>query len=134
MSPRLQSAPPGVHAFHIHTTGRCEAPDFESAGGHFAPAGRHHGFLAPGGAHASDLPNARVPAGGKVPVEAIAPGIVLAPAPHLRDFLAPCLVVPGCRGPGTVGGCLRAIAGAGRDRREQSDEHRHVEFSSLSSS
>jgi Cu-Zn family superoxide dismutase len=29
--------PPGVHAFHIHETGQCEAPEFTSAGGHFNP-------------------------------------------------------------------------------------------------
>jgi len=27
--------PPGTHAFHIHALGKCEAPDFKSAGGHF---------------------------------------------------------------------------------------------------
>ena len=34
---------PGEHGFHLHTTGKCEAPDFKSAGGHLNPAGREHG-------------------------------------------------------------------------------------------
>src|SRR5688572_30950882 len=27
----VQNAPPGMHAVHIHSTGRCEGPDFKSA-------------------------------------------------------------------------------------------------------
>jgi Cu-Zn family superoxide dismutase len=55
---------PGVHGIHLHTTGACRAPDFASAGGHLNPLGRHHGTLAPDGAHAGDLPNLTVKAGG----------------------------------------------------------------------
>ena len=29
--------PEGDHGFHLHTTGRCKAPDFKSAGGHLNP-------------------------------------------------------------------------------------------------
>jgi superoxide dismutase, Cu-Zn family len=47
---------PGPHGFHVHETGAC-APDFDAAGGHFAPEGRPHGFLTEGGPHAGDLPN-----------------------------------------------------------------------------
>jgi Cu-Zn family superoxide dismutase len=48
---------PGEHGFHIHQTGACDPPDFESAGSHVAPAGNPHGFHAPGGPHAGDLGN-----------------------------------------------------------------------------
>jgi len=48
---------PGEHGFHIHETGRCEPPAFESAGPHLAPGGNPHGFHAEGGPHAGDLPN-----------------------------------------------------------------------------
>ena len=48
---------PGEHGFHLHTTGRCTAPDFTSAGGHLNPAGREHGSLNPQGKHLGDLPN-----------------------------------------------------------------------------
>ena len=48
---------PGEHGFHLHTTGRCTAPDFKSAGGHLNPAGSEHGSLNPQGKHLGDLPN-----------------------------------------------------------------------------
>ncbi|HEX7051581.1 MAG TPA: superoxide dismutase family protein [Longimicrobiales bacterium] len=48
---------PGRHGFHIHETGRCDPPDFQSAGGHFDPEGREHGMENPAGPHAGDLPN-----------------------------------------------------------------------------
>ncbi|MBX7494182.1 superoxide dismutase family protein [Qipengyuania sp. 1NDW9] len=48
---------PGEHGFHLHTTGKCEAPGFTSAGGHLNPAGREHGSLNPQGKHLGDLPN-----------------------------------------------------------------------------
>ena len=51
---------PGTHALHIHEKGVCEAPGFKSAGGHFNPTGKQHGFLHPQGPHAGDLPNITV--------------------------------------------------------------------------
>lgn len=47
--------PEGPHGLHIHETGACE-PDFEAAGGHFAPDGNEHGFMNENGPHAGDLP------------------------------------------------------------------------------
>jgi superoxide dismutase, Cu-Zn family len=35
---------PGEHGIHIHTVGKCEAPAFTTAGGHFNPTGTHHGI------------------------------------------------------------------------------------------
>ena len=55
---------PGEHGFHLHTTGKCEAPGFTSAGGHLNPDNRKHGRLAAGGAHLGDLPNLRIAANG----------------------------------------------------------------------
>jgi Cu-Zn family superoxide dismutase len=37
--------------------GRCDAPDFATAGAHHNPAGRKHGLENPQGPHAGDLPN-----------------------------------------------------------------------------
>lgn len=54
---KLTGMPGGVHAFHVHEVGKCDAPSFDSAGEHFAPAGRAHGWLAAKGAHAGDMPN-----------------------------------------------------------------------------
>ncbi|MFS0576241.1 superoxide dismutase family protein [Sporosarcina sp. 179-K 3D1 HS] len=57
---------PGVHGIHFHETGVCTSPDFESAGAHFNPTGKQHGFENPKGFHSGDLPNIDVPEGGKV--------------------------------------------------------------------
>jgi superoxide dismutase, Cu-Zn family len=60
ISVRVTGLTPGAqHGFHIHERGRCDPPDFETAGGHFAPHGREHGFENPRGPHAGDLPNLR---------------------------------------------------------------------------
>lgn len=56
---------PGRRGFHIHEHGRCDAPDFESAGGHFAPGDQQHGTENPEGPHAGDLPNLRVGTDGQ---------------------------------------------------------------------
>jgi Cu-Zn family superoxide dismutase len=57
---RVDGLEPGEHSFHIHENAACEAPDFESAGGHFNPGGTEHGFLNPKGPHAGDLLNITV--------------------------------------------------------------------------
>ena len=56
--------PAGTHGFHLHTTGRCDAPDFTSAGGHLNPAGNEHGSENPRGSHLGDLPNLVINANG----------------------------------------------------------------------
>lgn len=48
---------PGVHAVHFHQNGKCDPPDFKSAGGHFNPTGKQHGFDNPQGHHAGDMMN-----------------------------------------------------------------------------
>jgi Cu-Zn family superoxide dismutase len=55
---------PGVHGIHLHSVGRCEGPDFKSAGAHWNPGGRQHGLANPEGAHLGDLPNLTVAADG----------------------------------------------------------------------
>lgn len=54
----------GDHGIHIHATGKCEGPAFTSAGGHFNPTARKHGFDSTEGPHAGDLPNLTVAANG----------------------------------------------------------------------
>jgi Cu-Zn family superoxide dismutase len=70
---------PGVHGFHIHETGQCDAPDFGSAGGHYAPGGHAHGVLHDGGSHAGDLLNLVVPQSGRLDAERLATAVVLLP-------------------------------------------------------
>jgi Cu-Zn family superoxide dismutase len=57
----LDGVPPGEHGFHVHETGKCEPPDFKSAGGHFNPEKTQHGILNTEGPHAGDMPNVHVP-------------------------------------------------------------------------
>jgi len=77
----LQGVPPGTHAFHIHTVGKCDAPDFMTAGGHFNPMTMKHGLMATGGPHAGDMPNLFVPADGKLSVEVLDANVALGAGP-----------------------------------------------------
>jgi Cu-Zn family superoxide dismutase len=54
----------GVHGLHVHAVGRCDPPDFASAGPHWNPADRKHGINNPAGPHAGDLPNVTAAANG----------------------------------------------------------------------
>ena len=65
MAVTVTNLSPGVHAIHIHEAGKCDAPDFKTAGGHFNPANKQHGMQNPMGHHAGDLPNLTVGANGK---------------------------------------------------------------------
>jgi Cu-Zn family superoxide dismutase len=67
----LTALPPGDHAFHIHAVGKCEAPDFKSAGGHFNPEEDEHGLMNEAGPHAGDMPNIHVPEDGKLRIEVL---------------------------------------------------------------
>jgi Cu-Zn family superoxide dismutase len=54
----------GVHGVHVHAVGKCEPPDFASAGPHWNPTGKKHGMNNPAGPHSGDLPNVVVAANG----------------------------------------------------------------------
>jgi len=76
---RLNHVKPGVHGIHIHEAGKCDAPDFKTAGGHFNPTGRHHGADNPQGMHMGDLHNITVAANGKGTLKETVSGITLGP-------------------------------------------------------
>ncbi|HZZ84289.1 MAG TPA: superoxide dismutase family protein [Anaeromyxobacteraceae bacterium] len=61
----VANLPPGKHGIHVHAVGKCDPPDFKSAGGHFNPAGKQHGRHNPKGMHAGDLDNLEVKADGR---------------------------------------------------------------------
>jgi superoxide dismutase, Cu-Zn family len=73
---------PGSHAVHILSVGKCEEPDFGSAGVHFNPYSKLHGTLNPDGPHAGDLPNFDVASDGHAHVILLAPLITLANGPN----------------------------------------------------
>lgn len=70
---------PGTVAIHIHEAGRCTAPTFESAGGHFNPVGVAHGALHADGMHAGDLLNLHIPESGRIETERHARLVTLDP-------------------------------------------------------
>jgi len=72
---------PGQHGMHIHETGACTPPDFESAGSHFNPASKKHGLLNPEGPHAGDMPNLVVEADGSADTTVTVPASLLAQGP-----------------------------------------------------
>ncbi len=56
MKAALKGLPAGEHGIHVHAVGTCTPPDFASAGGHYNPDSKHHGFSNPEGHHAGDFP------------------------------------------------------------------------------
>ena len=78
----VSNLPPGVHGFHIHAVGKCEPPGFTSAGGHFNPEGKKHGWENPEGHHAGDLHNLTVDANGKAKVKVVVTGVTLGDGPN----------------------------------------------------
>jgi Cu-Zn family superoxide dismutase len=78
----VEGLPPGDHAIHIHETAKCDGPDFKSAGGHFNPEHKQHGFDNPQGPHAGDMPNFTADAKGASTASVVAPGVTLDNGPH----------------------------------------------------
>lgn len=76
---QVHNMPEGLHGFHIHAVGKCEAPDFKSAGGHFNPFERKHGLKNPEGAHVGDMPNLLVGPGGTASEVVVVPLVSLGP-------------------------------------------------------
>ena len=79
ISVKVAQLAPGDHGIHIHAIGKCETPDFKTAGGHFNPTNAHHGVnntMDPH-PHAGDLPNLTVGANGKASVNLFAKGVTL---------------------------------------------------------
>lgn len=82
--------PHGLHGVHIHSVGRCETPDFASAGPHWNPAGKKHGLNNPAGPHAGDFPNVEVAADGVLEATVTLPHATIA---NLLDNDGSALVI-----------------------------------------
>jgi Cu-Zn family superoxide dismutase len=67
VSVRVSQLTPGEHGIHIHNVGKCEAPAFTTAGGHFNPTSAHHGVknAQEPHPHLGDLENLKVGQNGK---------------------------------------------------------------------
>jgi superoxide dismutase, Cu-Zn family len=89
----VTALPPGDRAFHIHAVGKCEPPDFKSAGPHFNPDQTKHGLMNAEGPHAGDMPNLHVAADGKVQVEVLNPTVTLSSEAALLDEDGSAIVV-----------------------------------------
>ncbi|MFD1787991.1 superoxide dismutase family protein [Sphingomonas floccifaciens] len=70
--------PAGPHGAHVHTTGRCDGPDFTTAGGHWNPTNMKHGTENPMGPHAGDFPNVQIAADGRGKLEMMLPSGTMA--------------------------------------------------------
>src|SRR4051812_37955842 len=82
--------PAGLHGVHLHITGRCDPPDFKSAGAHWNPTSKQHGHQNANGFHMGDLGNLGVGVDGKLVAGLSVPGARLnadgaGDGPILRD-------------------------------------------------
>ena len=70
---------PGEHGIHIHNAGKCEAPAFTSAGGHYNPTNAHHGIhnAQEPRPHVGDLANLVVDQSGKAKASFMVEGATL---------------------------------------------------------
>jgi len=85
--------PPGVHGIHVHAVGHCDPPDFTTAGAHWNPANRKHGFENPQGHHAGDLPNVTVGPNGVLHTSVLLPNGPAGTAGALTDVDGAALVI-----------------------------------------
>jgi Cu-Zn family superoxide dismutase len=74
----VKNMPEGTHGAHVHTTGRCDAPDFATAGAHWNPTSMKHGSMNPQGPHEGDLPNLIIGTDGRGTIGITVPGATMA--------------------------------------------------------
>jgi Cu-Zn family superoxide dismutase len=74
---QVKDIPPGLHAVHVHAAGKCEGPQFTSAGGHFNPGQKKHGLKNPEGPHAGDLSDLFVTNAGTGRYETVTDAVTL---------------------------------------------------------
>ncbi len=74
----VKGLPAGNHGAHVHTVGRCDAPDFTTAGAHWNPTSTKHGTMNPQGPHEGDLPNLTIGTDGRGTLGITVPGATMA--------------------------------------------------------
>lgn len=83
----------GTYGAHVHAVGRCDAPDFASAGPHWNPTGHQHGSENPQGPHLGDLPNLVVGSNGAGSIEFVVPNATLRGVQGVLDADGAAVVV-----------------------------------------
>ncbi|HYP13674.1 MAG TPA: superoxide dismutase family protein [Bryobacteraceae bacterium] len=81
LSGNLKGLPPGKHGLHFHQVGKCEAPEFTTAGPHYNPDKKSHGQHNPAGPHKGDLGNITVGTNGNVSLKTVGKGVTLKAGP-----------------------------------------------------
>ena len=85
LSGEVSNLPPGAHGIHLHQNGKCDPPDFASAGPHLNLSGKQHGEFNPQGKHEGDLGNLRVDASGKAQISIAADRVALNSTSLLKE-------------------------------------------------
>ena len=106
----------GAHGMHLHAVGKCEAPGFTTAGGHFdpGPSGQsdpdtNHPY------HMGDLPNLVAGASGKATVKAITTRVTLGDGPlSLFDTDGTAIIIHANPDQGATGESKSGLSGGPR--------------------
>ena len=108
---QVQGLNPGEHAIHIHEHGKCEPPNFLSAGKHFDPlkstqTNKKKSEKNPGQKPAGDLPNIQVKSDGTGTLTAILTGLTLGTGNNslLKPGGTAVLIHAGANGKSTIPG------------------------------
>jgi superoxide dismutase, Cu-Zn family len=83
----------GTYGMHIHAVGKCQGPEFTTAGPHWNPAMKQHGRENPMGAHRGDLPNVVAGADRKFTLEQKLDDFMLEGADGLLDADGAALII-----------------------------------------
>lgn len=83
----------GSFGMHLHAVGKCDGPDFTTAGPHWNPSMKQHGRDNPVGAHAGDMPNINAGADRKLTIETQLIGVTLSGDGGLLDTDGAALVI-----------------------------------------
>lgn len=83
----------GTFGMHVHAVGRCDGPDFATAGPHWNPETKQHGRDNPMGAHAGDMPNVTANSNGKLLLEIKMDGAMLSGTGGVLDSDGASLVI-----------------------------------------
>jgi Cu/Zn superoxide dismutase len=107
---------PGQHGMHLHAVGKCEAPGFTTAGGHFDPGPAanpdpdvNHPF------HMGDLPNLMADANGRAQLTAVTSRVTLGAGPlSVFDEDGTAIIIHGNPDQGISGAPRSGVSGGPR--------------------